>query len=122
HHKTRPEYVLAIECDGATYHSSESARDRDRLRQEQLERLGWRFYRIWSSDWYYNKEKAVARVLEAYERAVKAADGEARADARTGRAAAARASTARSAPQLHRRLHAERARGARQVDRERRHR
>ncbi len=69
-------FVLAIECDGATYHSSESARDRDRLRQEQLERLGWRFHRIWSSDWYYNKDNPVARVLEAYERAVKAADGE----------------------------------------------
>ena len=59
-HPTQPgRYVLAIECDGATYHSSESARDRDRLRQEQLERLGWRFHRIWSSDWFYNKESAV---------------------------------------------------------------
>src|SRR6185369_13470596 len=76
-HPTLPgELVLAIETDGATYHSSESARDRDRLRQEQLERLGWRFHRIWSSDRYYNKDNAVARVLEAYERAVKAADGE----------------------------------------------
>jgi very-short-patch-repair endonuclease len=67
-------FVLAIECDGATYHSSESARDRDRLRQEQLERLGWRFHRIWSSDWYYSKDKAVARVLEAYKDAVESAD------------------------------------------------
>ena len=40
------DYVLAIECDGATYHSSKNARDRDRLRQEILERMGWRFYRI----------------------------------------------------------------------------
>ena len=36
-------------ADGASYHSSETARDRDRLRQEQLERLGWRFHRIWST-------------------------------------------------------------------------
>ena len=43
--------VLALECDGATYHSSQSARDRDRLRQEQLERLGWHFHRIWSTEW-----------------------------------------------------------------------
>lgn len=43
-------YVLAIECDGATYHSSYTARDRDRLRQQQLENLGWRFHRIWSTD------------------------------------------------------------------------
>lgn len=63
-------YVLAIECDGATYHSSESARDRDRLRQQQLEQLGWRFHRIWSSEWFYDKEKAVNKAVAAYERAV----------------------------------------------------
>ena len=51
-HPTQPgRMVLAIECDGAAYHSSRSARDRDRLRQEPLERLGWRFHRIWSQDW-----------------------------------------------------------------------
>ncbi len=48
------DYVLAIECDGATYHSSKNARDRDRLRQEVLENMGWRFYRIWSTDWFRN--------------------------------------------------------------------
>jgi very-short-patch-repair endonuclease len=67
-------YVLALECDGATYHSSESARDRDRLRQEQLERIGWKFCRIWSSEWFYNKDAAVERVLSAYENAVRDAD------------------------------------------------
>jgi very-short-patch-repair endonuclease len=66
-HPAQPgRYVLAIECDGATYHSSGSARDRDRLRQEQLERLGWRFHRIWSSEWFSNKEAAVEKVLAAY--------------------------------------------------------
>ena len=70
-HPTQPgRYVLAIECDGATYHSSQSARDRDRLRQEQLERHGWRFHRIWSADWFYNKDTAVARVLDAYQQAI----------------------------------------------------
>jgi len=74
-HPVQPgRYVLAIECDGATYHSSESARDRDRLRQEQLERLGWRFHRIWSSEWFSNKEAATEKVLEAYELAVREAD------------------------------------------------
>lgn len=42
-------YVMGIECDGATYHSLRSARDRDRLRQEVLEGLGWRLHRIWST-------------------------------------------------------------------------
>ena len=56
-HPTRPgRMVLAIECDGATYHSSATARDRDRLRQEHLERLGWTFHRIWSQDWFYHRE------------------------------------------------------------------
>jgi very-short-patch-repair endonuclease len=76
-HPTQPgRYILAIECDGATYHSSETARDRDRLRQEQLERLGWRFHRIWSSEWFYDKEKAAEKALSAYERAVRDAETE----------------------------------------------
>ena len=45
-------YLLGIECDGATYHSSKEARERDRLRQEILEQLGWTIYRIWSTDWF----------------------------------------------------------------------
>ena len=50
-HPNSSDYLLAIECDGATYHSSKNARDRDRLRQEILEKMGWKFYRIWSTDW-----------------------------------------------------------------------
>jgi very-short-patch-repair endonuclease/transcription elongation GreA/GreB family factor len=63
-------FILAIECDGASFHSAQTARDRDRLRQEQLERIGWRFHRIWSSEWFHNKEAAVDKVLVAYERAI----------------------------------------------------
>lgn len=74
-HPTEPaRYVLAIECDGATYHSAQSARDRDRLRQQQLETLGWRFHRIWSTEWFYERDKALAKVLDAYHAAVEAAD------------------------------------------------
>jgi transcription elongation GreA/GreB family factor len=49
-------YLAAIECDGATYHSAVSVRDRDRIRQEILESLGWkgRIWRIWSTDWFRN--------------------------------------------------------------------
>lgn len=47
-------YLMGIECDGATYHSAKSARDRDRLRQTILERLGWQIRRIWSTDWFKN--------------------------------------------------------------------
>lgn len=70
HPKQPGRLVLAIECDGAMYHSSPSARDRDRLRQEQLERLGWTFHRIWSTEWFHKKDDAVAKVLAAYNRAL----------------------------------------------------
>lgn len=64
------DYVLAIECDGATYHSSKNARDRDRLRQEILERMGWRFYRIWSTDWFRNTAVEKERLLKAATEAI----------------------------------------------------
>ena len=65
------DYALAIECDGATYHSSKNARDRDRLRQEVLESMGWKFYRIWSTDWFRNKEIEQSNLLIAAQEAVK---------------------------------------------------
>jgi very-short-patch-repair endonuclease len=62
-------YLLGVECDGATYHSSPTARDRDRLRQEVLVELGWRICRIWSTDWLRDREAQVRRVLAALEAA-----------------------------------------------------
>jgi len=58
-------YLLAVECDGAMYHSSQSARDRDRLRQAVLEGLGWRFHRIWSTDWFRNPFAEKERLINA---------------------------------------------------------
>lgn len=72
------EYVAAIECDGATYHSSPSARDRDRLRQEILENLGWNIIRIWSTDWFRDPDAELARVSAELRRLI-AASAEARA-------------------------------------------
>lgn len=60
-------YLLAIECDGATFHSSKSARDRDRLRQEILESLGWKVYRIWSTDWFSNPDKEKTKLVKYIE-------------------------------------------------------
>ena len=62
-------FFLAIECDGAPFHSTKSARDRDRLRQEQLENLGWRFYRIWSTDWYRSRLTEEDKLLLAIQEA-----------------------------------------------------
>lgn len=70
-HPQRPgEYVLGIECDGASYHSSQSARDRDKLRQIILESRGWRIHRIWSTDWWINREACIRRCKEAIEEAI----------------------------------------------------
>jgi very-short-patch-repair endonuclease len=60
-------FLLAVEADGAAYHSGVVARERDRLRQEQLERRGWHFVRIWSTDWFYDPQAQLDRVLAAYE-------------------------------------------------------
>ena len=56
------QFLLGIECDGATYHSSRVARDRDRLREEVLRSRGWDIYRIWSSDWFQNRSMEVDRL------------------------------------------------------------
>jgi very-short-patch-repair endonuclease len=62
HEKGR--YLLGVECDGATYHSASTARDRDRLRQMVLEGLGWDMHRIWSTDWWINPEIPMKKLLE----------------------------------------------------------
>ncbi len=72
-------FVLAIECDGATYHSAHTARDRDRIRQQQLEGLGWRFHRIWSTDWFTDREREIRRAVEAARAGIAAIDAEASA-------------------------------------------
>ncbi len=62
-------YMLAIECDGATYHSALWARERDRLRQQVLEGLGWRFHRVWSTDWFYRRSEQLAKLKQVLEAA-----------------------------------------------------
>jgi very-short-patch-repair endonuclease len=74
-HPRRPgRVVLAIECDGATYHSAPTARDRDRLRQQHLEALGWRFHRIWSTDWFTRRDDELRRARQAFDDAFAYAD------------------------------------------------
>ncbi|MFW8635872.1 DUF3320 domain-containing protein [Cribrihabitans pelagius] len=58
-------YLAGIECDGATYHGSATARDRDKVRQAVLENLGWKILRIWSTDWFKNPKAVVERIHEA---------------------------------------------------------
>lgn len=64
------DYVIAVECDGNAYCSSKTTRDRDRLRQSILEKMGWSYYRVWSTDWYRNKRIEKERLLLAVKKAV----------------------------------------------------
>ena len=67
-HPAKPgAYLLGVECDGASYHSGRSARDRDRLRQEILENLGWKIHRIWSTDWFTSRDSEIKRLLKRIE-------------------------------------------------------
>jgi superfamily I DNA and/or RNA helicase/very-short-patch-repair endonuclease len=63
-------YLLGIECDGATYHSSRSARDRDRLREEIIQGRGWDLYRIWSTDWFLNQKAEEERLVKRLQQCI----------------------------------------------------
>jgi very-short-patch-repair endonuclease/RecA/RadA recombinase len=62
-------YLIGIECDGAAYHRARWARDRDRLRQDVLESLGWIIHRVWSTDWFRNPDRELRRTAEAIQAA-----------------------------------------------------
>ena len=61
------EYLLGIEADGATYHSSPSARSRDRYRQEILEMRGWNIHRVWSTNWFTNPDEEIRKIVDRIE-------------------------------------------------------
>ena len=58
-------YLAGVECDGAMYHSSAFARERDKIRQSVLEGLGWTLFRVWSTDWWIHRAKALDTLHEA---------------------------------------------------------
>ncbi len=60
--KKKAEYILGIECDGAMYHSSKSAKERDIYRQKFLESRGWKIHRIWSQNWWKNANGEIDKV------------------------------------------------------------
>lgn len=65
-HPRRPgDFLVGVECDGATYHSAATARDRDKVRAAVLEGLGWKLLRVWSTDWFIDPETELSRLDEA---------------------------------------------------------
>ncbi len=67
-HKDRPgDYLAGVECDGAAYHSAATARDRDKVRASILESLGWRLVRVWSTEWWTDKQRAAEKLHNTLE-------------------------------------------------------
>jgi very-short-patch-repair endonuclease len=62
HPDAKGTYLAGVECDGATYHRSATARDRDKLREQMLRRLGWTILRVWSTDWWLDRETTLEKL------------------------------------------------------------
>ena len=60
-------YLAGVECDGATYHASATARDRDKVREQVLRGLGWNILRVWSTDWWFDAKGCAERLHESLE-------------------------------------------------------
>ncbi|WP_455812762.1 DUF3320 domain-containing protein [Pseudomonas graminis] len=93
-HPDKPgDYLVGVECDGATYHSAATARDRDKVRSAILQGLGWKLLRLWSTEWWVDKEGALEKldiainVLLEESRAAEAAIAETQVEAGTVTAA-----------------------------------
>ncbi|UYH50891.1 DUF3320 domain-containing protein [Candidatus Kirkpatrickella diaphorinae] len=76
-------YLAGVECDGATYHSAATARDRDKVREQVLAGLGWNIIRVWSTDWWYDAEGCTERLHQALENLLE--ESRARQDAEAAR-------------------------------------
>lgn len=63
--KTKDRYLLGIECDYAAFKSSDSILERDVYRNKFLESRGWSIMRVWSRDWWMNKEKVINSIVKA---------------------------------------------------------
>lgn len=77
-------YLAGVECDGATYHRSATARDRDKLREQVLRGLGWTIFRVWSTDWWFNVQEVIELLHKNLEKAL--ADSRAARNSEDGRA------------------------------------
>lgn len=78
-------YLAGVECDGATYHSAATARDRDKVREQVLTGLGWKILRVWSTDWWFDAKGCADRLHAELESLLETsrADRTAQADSST---------------------------------------
>ncbi len=59
---------IVLECDGKAYHSSEEAYAYDMYRQKELENMGFIVYRIWSTNWFQDKESEMQKLKRFIEK------------------------------------------------------
>ena len=62
--KTIDKYLLGIECDHTAYNSSSSILERDVYRNKFLASRGWKILRVWSRDWWLNKNKVISKIVK----------------------------------------------------------
>lgn len=79
-------FVCGIECDGVSYHSMETVRDRDRLRQQVLEDRGWIIHRVWSTDWFKDRKGQIERLLTLINQSRETLKNQTREEAEAARA------------------------------------
>ena len=57
-------FILGILCDGRTYFETKTTRDREIVQPSVLRMLNWRVLRVYSIDWYENRERALKQILQ----------------------------------------------------------
>lgn len=57
-------YLMGIMLDGSTYSAAKTTRDREIAQISVLSGLGWQVMRVWSMDWWDNREKELKRILD----------------------------------------------------------
>ena len=62
------EYLLGILLDGESYRQSENTKDREVSQIDVLKGLGWNLHRIWTMDWWDNREKELTKLVQILEK------------------------------------------------------
>ena len=73
-------YLLGIVCDGDSYYGAETARDREVCQPDILRGLGWNIVKVWTVDWWEDKETVLKKIVGALENAKMGKNGSSYSD------------------------------------------
>jgi superfamily I DNA and/or RNA helicase len=62
--KNNKDFILGIEFDGSSNHSSENIRDSIIIKQQILKNMGWSIHKIYSTDWFRNKDSELKLIID----------------------------------------------------------